>query len=336
MKKVFVPLNTKIPMHKQFPTEKQVWGDYEFILGERCDECDIVVVLDTLTKPLNVRCKEGGVICFPMEAESIKRYSKEYLQQFDSIFSFQDYILKMPNAKLSIPPFPWMLIYDFYAMDDTVYDKYDYFKMPELSENRINKFCLFTSNKKMSRGHCDRIHFVEEIQKTIPGLVDIYGKGFNKVDVKYDVMTKYKYCIVIENDSVPYWRTEKLSDSILAGCFSLYYGDPKINEQFSTREVEPLNIFDVDSSVKRIKEIIAEDLYEDRIDDVVRARNKVLQNWNTFSIIADCLDNIKLSNSIREVTINPLLLSRFSSFCFNLKQRFYANAPYSIVKQFSF
>ena len=329
MKQVFVPINTKIPLYKQFPTDELVWGDYEFVIGDSCDECDYVVVLDTLAKPLNVKCKEGGAICFPMEAESIKKYSKEYLQQFDAIFSFQDYILKMPNAKLSIPPFPWMLIYDFYAMDDSVYDNYDYFKTPELN-NRLDKFCLFTSNKKMSRGHCDRLHFVEIIKKAVPDLVDIYGNGFNNVDIKYDVMSQYKYCIVIENEKVPYWRTEKLSDAILAGCYPLYYADPKINEQFTGREVEFFDIFDIDKTVSRMKEIVSFNLFQERTDDIINARNKVLQEWNMFPIIASCLDKINVSDNYKSQMIEPLFVhaNRFN----HIKQILYTKAPYSIIK----
>lgn len=335
MKKVFVPRNTKIPLYKQFPTEQLVWGDYEFILGDSCDECDYVVVLDTLSKPLQVRCKEGGLICFPMEAASIKKYPRGYLQQFDTIFCFQDYMMKEPNAKFSIPPFPWMLIYDFYAMDDSVYNRYDYFKEPD-TKNRLDKFCLFTSNKKMSRGHCDRIHFVEKIKEAAPDLVDVFGKGFINVDVKYDVMSKYKYCIVVENERVPYWRTEKLSDAILAGCLPLYYGDPMINEKFSKNEVEPLDIFDVKSSANRMKEIISSDLYNERKDDIINARNKVLDDWNTFPIIANCLDTIETSEEYRQMTIKPLLLSKSVLFLARCKHLFYTKFPYSIVRQFDF
>ncbi len=331
MKKVFVPQNTKIPLYKQFPTEQLVWGDYEFILGDSCGECDYVVVLDTLSKPLQVRCKEGGLICFPMEAASIKKYPKAYLQQFDTIFCFQNYMMKEPNAKFSIPPFPWMLIYDFYAMDDSVYDRYDYFKEPD-TKDRLDKFCLFTSNKKMSRGHCDRIYFVEKIKEAVPNLVDVYGKGFSNVDVKYDVMSKYKYCIVIENERVPYWRTEKLSDTILAGCYPLYYGDPKIDEQFSDREVEPFSIFDIKATIDRMKEIISQDLYKDRMEDMINARNKVLQKWNTFSIIAECLDQVMTTKNFRNISINPMLQSKTSLYFTRFKQVLYSKFPYPIVK----
>jgi Glycosyltransferase family 10 (fucosyltransferase). len=331
MKKVFIPKNTKIPLYKQFPTEQLVWGNYEFILGDSCDECDFVVVLDTLSKPLHVRCKEGGVICFPVEAASIKRYTNEYLHQFDTIFCFQDYLLKKPNAKFSIPPFPWMLIYDFYAMDDSVYDKYDYFKMPDL-DNRLDKFCLFTSNKKFTKGHCDRVHFVEEITQIVPELVDVYGYGYNNVDVKYDVMSKYKYCIVIENERVPYWRTEKLSDAILAGCFPLYYGDPMIHEQFSDLEVEPFSIFDVKSVANRIKEIVSQDLYKERLEELNNARNKVLQKWNTFSIIANCLDKLEISDKEIRKTINPLRISGFDKYFYSLRGKYYSYLPYCLLR----
>lgn len=330
MKKVFIPKNTKIPLYKQFPTEKKVWGEYEFILEDSCDECDYVVVLDTLSKPLQVRCKEGGVIGFPIEGTSIKRYTKDYLGQFDSFFCFQDYMLKEPNAKFSIPPTPWMLIYDFYAMDDSVYDRYDYFKVPD-TQGRLDKFCLFTSNKKYTKGHCDRIHFVEKIKEAIPNMVDVFGKGFNNVDVKYDVMSKYKYCIVIENDLVPYYRTEKLPDAILAGCYPLYYGDPKIDDLFSDREVESLNIFDIRGSVNRMKNIISSNLYDERIEDLLSARNKVLYEWNMFPIIASCLDKVRVSDKYKHAIIKPLKISRLNGYFYYFREKLFSNLPYGIV-----
>ena len=336
MKKVFIPTNSKIPVYKQFPSQNHVWGNYEFVFGKTCDECDIVVVCDTVESPISVKCRKGGTVLFPMETKSIKRYPKNYLLQFETAFCYQDYLLKEPNTLFSIAPFPWMLLYDFYTKDDRVYNKYDYFEMPDMSNQRKNKFCIFTSNKKMSRGHCDRLHFVDEIKNRIPELVDVYGNGFNNVNIKYDIMTKYKYCIAIENDSKPYYRTEKLADAILAGCYPLYYGDPKINDFFSKREVEVLNIFDIDSSVNRMEEIVRDNIYEGKINDIISGRNKVLQDWNMFALIAKCLDKIELLDEAKEVTIEPLSLSRLSSYFNRFKQHFYSTAPYSIVRIVNF
>lgn len=32
MKKVFIPINTKIPVERQFPNRVPIWGNYEFII----------------------------------------------------------------------------------------------------------------------------------------------------------------------------------------------------------------------------------------------------------------------------------------------------------------
>ena len=35
MKKVFIPINTKIPVERQFPNRVPIWGNYEFIISTK-------------------------------------------------------------------------------------------------------------------------------------------------------------------------------------------------------------------------------------------------------------------------------------------------------------
>ena len=54
-------------------------------------------------------------------------------------------------------------------------------------------------------------------------------------DAKYEFFKKYKHkwAIAFENNSYPYYCTEKLMDAFLAGSMPLYWGDPKVNEDWN-------------------------------------------------------------------------------------------------------
>jgi len=66
------------------------------------------------------------------------------------------------------------------------------------------------------------------------GLIEVsIGKYWR--DAKYEFMQKYKhrYAIAFENNVYPYYCTEKLMDAFLAGSLPIYYGDPKIKEDWN-------------------------------------------------------------------------------------------------------
>ena len=51
---------------------------------------------------------------------------------------------------------------------------------------------------------------------------------------KFEFLKDYKFCITYENSSAPGYVTEKLLHAKAAGCIPIYWGDPKVNRDFST------------------------------------------------------------------------------------------------------
>ncbi len=85
-----------------------------------------------------------------------------------------------------------------------------------------------------------------------------------------------------------------------------------------------------------MKNIISSNLYEGRSKDILSARDKVLNEWNMFPIIANCLEKVTISEEIKQVTINPLQPSKFDTYLTRYKLLFYSKMPYSIVRYFNF
>jgi len=119
---------------------------------------------------------------------------------------------------------------------------------PELKEklfSRVNhisfdRFCSFTVSNP---DNFIRNGFYNLMLMQSFGKIHSYGKfmpsdfalqqasqGKYWRDVKYEFFQthKHKYSIAFENNSYPWYTTEKLMDAFLAGSMPLYWGDPKI------------------------------------------------------------------------------------------------------------
>lgn len=76
-------------------------------------------------------------------------------------------------------------------------------------------------------------------------------------DAKHEFFLKYKhkYAIAFENNAYPYYCTEKLMDAFLGGSLPLYWGDPKINEDWNFESFINVTKLGADKSYNIIKDM---------------------------------------------------------------------------------
>jgi hypothetical protein len=76
-------------------------------------------------------------------------------------------------------------------------------------------------------------------------------------DAKYSFFSKvkHKYCICFEHSSYPYYCTEKLMDSFLAGSVPIYLGDPKINSDWNKESFINVGRIGTEETMKLIKDM---------------------------------------------------------------------------------
>ena len=82
-----------------------------------------------------------------------------------------------------------------------------------------------------------------------------YSKGRYWRDAKDEFFsqTRHKFSIAYENNAYPYYCTEKLMDSFLAGSIPIYWGDPKVVKDWNPDAFINANRnFDIVSAVKQI------------------------------------------------------------------------------------
>lgn len=74
---------------------------------------------------------------------------------------------------------------------------------------------VIISDKSFTEGHLKRHDFLQAIKKHFGDQLDIFGRGFNYVNDKWDAIADYKYHVAIENSQYPHYWTEKLADAFL-------------------------------------------------------------------------------------------------------------------------
>jgi len=80
------------------------------------------------------------------------------------------------------------------------------------------------------------------------------GKYWRDAKFEFFSKIKHKYNICFEHSSYPYYCTEKLMDAYLAGSIPIYWGDPKINEDWNKDAFINVGKLGTDNTIKLIKE----------------------------------------------------------------------------------
>jgi alpha(1,3/1,4) fucosyltransferase len=124
-------------------------------------------------------------------------------------------------------------------------------------------FCAFVVGKADPRKPEKRVQFFHRLSRYRK--VDSAGGALNNMGwrvpcvpgAKEDFLRSYKFNLAFENASIPGYTTEKLVEPMLVKCLPIYWGNPRVTEEFNTASF--LNYSDFASEEALIEEIIALD-----------------------------------------------------------------------------
>ena len=293
------------PLKRQTPNSSLTWGNYKFIINEEIEEADYWIVGDELSaKEVSCRCARENVFLTTGESAYIKLYSRSFTKQFAKVFSFQRNLFLRKNTVKSLPMLPWFAgakqVDEMKVWDTINYLDYDFF-VNDTPVKTINRIAVVTSNKRLTKGHCRRLDFICDLQKALPGIIDLYGNGFIPIADKYPVLSQYKYQLVIENSCYPSYITEKLADAYLCECYPFYIGAKDVADYFPADSFCQLDINDVGGSISKIKKALQEDAYPKYHNEIKKAKDLILNKYNIFPTIVDIIEKYGKENRPKEI-----------------------------------
>lgn len=294
-------------LKRQTPNNSMRWGSFLFT-EEDVEECDYLVILDHPKRDFSIRVNPNNILHLCLEPPNeISKYRQYANKNVRWIFNQLD--IKKNNI-LSHGALPWHINQDFDFLN----------KLKPESLQKENNIVWITSNQRSSAGHQKRMFFLDHIEN-LP-FVNLYGRGINPINDKWDVLSKSKYAIAYENFQSDHYWTEKIIDCYLSYSMPLYFGCNKIDDFF------PRDSFiQIDPNDKHIdlflSEIVKSNKWEENLEAIGKARELILNEYQLFPFLAH---QIKAIESVKG-------LSQFQSkelVSFNGGNAYFDNFPFSI------
>ena len=310
-------------------------GKYRFYVNEFIDDPDFVVVRGkSFKKPLTLNVAPENIVLTTSEPLPVLDYPADYRHQFGLVCSCQEG-MKHKNVMFVPPILPWYAgaLFNKNGSGQVLVD-YDRFKSMPFPE-KTKLVSVISSDKAFTKGHLDRIRFIDKLKARYGSKVDFYGRGFCGFGDKLEVLAPYKYHIVIENSCSKYYWTEKLSDCYMAGTYPIYHGCSNVGDYFPEGSYTAVNINNFEDTARVIDSLLESDVYEKSIPLLQECKEKVLGEYNMFNIIARCLDTLDPERPRKQVVLEPAhsMHSWRNAFNYTVGHNYY-KCSYSLYKKF--
>jgi hypothetical protein len=251
-----------------------IWGNTRFLINKPFEPCDVLVVLNTVYEEMEVQCRELWLI---IQEPPIDIFSSLYKgpkrNTYTNIYAPVCSRNSNMNCYESHGALPWHV--------DMTYDQLKKMGPPD----KKRPLSCITTNKALFPGHKERMQFLDNL-KSASVEFDLFGRGFNPLDNKYDGLAPYRYSLAVENCSAPHYWTEKLADCFLTWTMPVYYGCNNLEDYFPKESFVQININDP-NVCEHINDIARSDLYLKHRDAITEARNMVLDKYQLFPFITD-------------------------------------------------
>ena len=180
---------------------------------------------------------------------------------------------------------------------------YPFYTVPIVCDDRKNKIATICSKKNFDDGHQLRNNFIKYIDSSSESSsisIDVFGrenyhqfttsyKGPVPDDNKYNVYSRYKYCLSSENNSENNYATEKLWEAILCESLCFYWGCPNLEEYIDEKAFVRLPLEDPAAALKIIQQAMAEDWWTQRIEVIKQMKERILNKLGFFPLLESIL-----------------------------------------------
>ncbi|KQN74823.1 glycosyltransferase family 10 [Devosia sp. Leaf64] len=281
------------PWARQTPNAQMEWGPFRFHVDKFVERCDAWVVFESLSQPEETICPPENVIFIAGEPDSVGSYKPAFLNQFAHVVSGRNDLDHGGQVRIQ-QGHPWFVEKTF----DELASMQPFPKQREM--------CVISSDKAFTDGHRGRLEFVDKLKARFGDRIDVWGRGIRDFDSKWDLLSSYRFAIVLENYQGPDWLTEKLPDALLAYCYPIYYGCSNLERYLPENAYLRIDIEDPDAALNAIERLLnTPDVYEDSLGYIARARLYYLYNLQFFANLAIRLQTLVVDRPPARLTLAP-------------------------------
>lgn len=289
--------------HAQFVEDGMPgYGDCLFTL-DPVEECDALVVFNTPPQSISVKVPVNYVLAFMQEPghKFLHPWMYRGLDQYHKVYS-------PVSAVSNVVPSHGFL---GWSIDKSLNDLA---AIPQPVKSR--QLSCVLSSAHIYPGHRRRLTLIHKLIKS-GAIFDLMGRGFRNIDDKWEALEPYRFSIALENESVPHYFTEKITDCFLAWTVPVYWGCTNLEDYFPRESFIRIDV-DHPRETAAILKSLDESEYQRRLPALEEARHLVLDKYQPLAKIDELLQGYvpgkKTKVTINPVLPNPLLKKGFGIF----------------------
>lgn len=277
--------------HARFPWLRQIEGggdtigDWRFTLDRIDADCAFLVVYDEPRQAFSTNLPPERRMVILSEPPGIKVYRKGYLDQFGMLHGPIAGAGAGARTTITHPALPWFYGVGFEPSGLVANETVDTLLAmpPPPKECAIS---LVISNKVQTPKHRARLAFVEHLQRQLGGRVMIFGRGFQPLRDKAEVIRPYAYHLVLENNDIDHFWTEKTADAYLGWALPVFSGCANLAAHFPEGSFVPVDIADTSRAIAIIARLLDENPYQAHLPAIAEARQRLMREHNLFPLLA--------------------------------------------------
>jgi hypothetical protein len=305
------------PILMQTPGSRGIWNQCVFFVDDEKRQYDWWVIIEGISRTESVLSRPQNTILVTIEPSHIKKYHDRFLKQFNVIVTTQPQITAEKIFHVQLVP--WHIGAQFNPKNkkfEKFHTDYDTLKAGNVP-TKSKLISVISSQKNNTPGHRERLRFIEKLKKHFGDRLDVFEPNEEPLSDKWDAIAPYQYHIVLENGSTKDYWTEKLADVFLGQAYPIYYGCPNIHDYFSPDSLSCIDTSKPTQAIQIIEDAISKDLYSTSQQQILTAKEKVLNHYQLIPRLADIISTLekeKKNSDTTIVTIHPEILETASFF----------------------
>jgi hypothetical protein len=259
------------------------WCGRRFVLND--PSSDLLFVLDDVPDGFKTFAPQARRVLVVTEPPDFRIYPERFLAQFGLVlspFAFDTGDVPLVETQTGLSWWYGLALEGRTLRARLSLDQLRALR-PGPKEATLSVVC---SGKTSLAKHRARLVFLDFLKERMGDRLKLFGLGFEPVADKAQAIAPFQYHLVLENNDVGCFWTEKLADAYLGWSLPFFSGGPGVQSDFPDGSLVPIDIMDPEGALRVILSAMAAGEYEKRLPLISAARERVLEEHNMFVLFA--------------------------------------------------
>lgn len=268
---------------RQTPAGDGVWQDIRYDFAPDALPARWLVAIDQPLEGSFTFVPKERRIFFATEPPEVTHYSASFLNQFAYVVSPMSHPGYRGTHMIGQPGLVW-----FYGSpvgaNAQAGKTLGWQELANNSPQKTANLSVICSTKARTTAQRQRLALVDQLRRDMSDEISFFGRGSNPISDKAEAIAPFRYHIVLENNHIPHFWTEKLADAYLGDSFPLYVGCHNLDAYFPVQSFKYLVADDPEKAVRSIREAVDADLWSKNRASLLEARRRLMQEHNFFAL----------------------------------------------------